>query len=399
MSHPSILVINAGSSSIKFTLFEKTAKGDLPLIGKGAIEGINADVCTFVGKDAKGTVLLEQSWNEKRDHAASLSFLLPWIEKTFEGYEMVAAGHRVVHGGTQYAEPVKITPQVIEYLEGLIPLAPLHEPHNLAAIKAVAQMHPSLPQVACFDTAFHHTHMPLADRFGLPRALHDEGVHRYGFHGLSYEFVSRSLPAVSPRLAQGKVVVAHLGNGSSMCAMDQGRSIDSTMGFTAVEGLMMGTRTGSLDPGVVLYLLQNKKMDAKAIETLLYKQSGLLGVSGISSDMRTLLESKDPRAAEAIDLFTFFINRHMGALMAVLGGLDGLAFTAGIGERGTFIRAKVASLIAPWTGLKLDVAANEEASRSGQPTRISAPDSRLECWVIPTNEELMIARHTVGILK
>lgn len=372
MSHPSILVINAGSSSIKFTLFEKTAKGDLPLIGKGAIEGINADVCTFVGKDAKGTVLLEQSWNEKRDHAASLSFLLPWIEKTFEGYEMVAAGHRVVHGGTQYAEPVKITPQVIEYLEGLIPWLPctsrtIWPPSRRwrrcirACRRSRALIPPSTIRICLWPTVS-ACRAPCMTKaciaMGSMACLMSSSraacppFRRVWLKARWWWRIWATAPACAPWIrAQHR---QHHGlyrrRGS-----DDGhahRFAGSWRGAVSVAEQENG-RQGHRD-----FAVQAKRP---------------LGVSGISSDMRTLLESKDPRAAEAIDLFTFFINRHMGALMAVLGGLDGLAFTAGIGERGTFIRAKVASLIAPWTGLKLDVAANEEARAAASPRASRLP--------------------------
>ena len=297
-------------------------------------------------------------------------------------------GHRVGHGGLKYFEPVRIDDGVLAELERLIPLVPLHQPYNLAPIKALRERRPEMPQVACFDTAFHRTQPEVAQAFALPRAYTEKGIRRYGFHGISYEYVASVLPQYDSRAAGGRVVVAHLGNGSSLCALRNGRSVATTMGFSSLDGLPMGTRCGSLDPGVILLFLDHLHMDARAIEAMLYKESGLLGVSGISSDMRTLLASDDPRAAEAVDLYVYRIGRELGSLAAALGGLDALVFTAGIGENSAAIRARVCR-DAAWLGVELDEAANE----AGGP-RISRGDSRVAAWVIPTNEELMIARHT-----
>jgi acetate kinase len=299
-----------------------------------------------------------------------------------------AVGHRVVHGGPTFARPVPVDREVLAVLEQFTPLAPLHQPHNLAPIRMLLEQRPTLSQVACFDTAFHSTNPEIAQRFAIPAELHDAGVRRYGFHGLSYEYIASVLPEHDRHAADGRTVVCHLGNGSSMCAMDAGRSIASTMGLTALDGLPMGTRSGAIDPGVLLYLMDERRMNARAVERLLYNKSGLLGVSGISSDMRKLLESSDPRAALAVSLYVYRIRRELGSLAAALGGLDALVFTAGIGENSAAIRERVCR-DAAWLGVTLDEAAN----RAGGP-RISAKNSRVSAWVIPTNEELMIARHT-----
>jgi acetate kinase len=304
-----------------------------------------------------------------------------------------AAGHRVVHGGTKFDRPVRIVGETLAELEALVPLAPLHQPHNLAAIKAVTRHAPQMPQVACFDTSFHRTQPEVAQTFALPRRYTDEGVQRYGFHGLSYEYIASVLPGIDNHAATGRTVVLHLGNGASMCALQGGKSVATTMGFTAIDGLPMGTRSGSLDPGVMLYLMSHHGMNEKALEKLLYQQSGLLGVSGISSDVRTLLSSPDPRAAEALELFTYRIGRELGSLAAALGGLDAVVFTGGIGENAVPIRAAVCR-DAGWLGLELD----EEANAKGGP-RISRSASRVSAWVIPTNEELMIARHCQAVIK
>ena len=301
---------------------------------------------------------------------------------------LIGIGHRVVHGGLAYPQPVRVDAAVLKVLETLIPLAPLHQPHNLAPIRRALERAPELPQVACFDTSFHRTQPEVAQMFALPADLREAGVMRYGFHGLSYEYIASILPGIAPKAAKGKCVVLHLGNGASMCALDAGRSIASTMGFTAVEGLPMGTRSGSLDPGVILYLLDQRGMDAQAIEKLIYHQSGLLGVSGISSDMRELLASEEPRAKLAVDLFLYRIRRELGSLAAALGGLDALVFTAGIGENAPVIRSRVCR-DAAWLGVEIDEAAN--AAGRGC---ISTGSSRVAVWVIPTNEEVMIARHT-----
>jgi acetate kinase len=319
-----------------------------------------------------------------------MGVILGWLREHADGVSLIAAGHRVVHGGLAYDRPVRIDNAVLESLQSLVPLAPLHQPHNIAAVRAVAEIEGRLPQVACFDTAFHRTQARVAQTFAIPRALTEQGVRRYGFHGLSYEYIARRLPDVVP--GARRVVVAHLGSGASMCAIADGRSVESTMGFTAVDGLPMGTRTGALDPGVVLYLLQELGYDAGRIERLLYKESGLLGVSGISNDMRDLLASSEPAARDAVELFVYHICKHLGGLAAALGGIDTLVFTAGIGENAAPVREAVCRNAA-WLGLRLDPAANE---RNGP--CISTADSAVSAWVIPTNEELMIAIHTLALL-
>ncbi|HEX5078002.1 MAG TPA: acetate/propionate family kinase [Geminicoccaceae bacterium] len=387
-----VLTINAGSSSLKFALYrlddDRTPRPALA----GEIEGIGNEP-RMTAEDAKGQKLVERGWQDRgMDHRAFLGVLDEWLRGQLGETRLAGVGHRVVHGGTAFAAPVRIDAAVLARLEQLCPLAPLHQPHNLAGIRAVAASRPDLPQVACFDTAFHRAHPELADWFALPRRFHDDGIRRYGFHGLSYEYIAHALPAAAPELAQARVVVAHLGNGASMCAMRGGRSIDSTMSFTALDGLPMGTRCGALDPGVVLHLIRAYGMDADAIEAMLYHECGLKGVSGVGNDMRDLLASDDPRAAQAIDLFVWRIARELGALAAALGGLDALVFTAGIGERSPAIRAKVCEL-AGWLGVALDPAAN----RAGA-LRVSSPGSRVAVFAIPTDEELMIARHTASVL-
>lgn len=383
-----ILTLNAGSSSLKFALF-----GGLDLRLRGKVENIGTDPHMAV-TDAAGETIEERRWAaaDGMEHEAFLEPLFEWIGVHLAGESLSAVGHRVVHGGTAFSQPVVIDAAVMAKLDLLSPLAPLHQPHNLAAIRAVSAARPDLPQVACFDTAFHHGHAEVVTRFALPRIWHDQGVRRYGFHGLSYEFVAGRLAELDPGLAAGKVIIAHLGNGASLCATDNGHSVDTTMGFTALDGLVMGTRSGALDPGVILYLQQQAGMSVQAIEDLLYARSGLLGVSGISSDMRTLAASADPRAREAIKLFVFRIARESGALMSSLGGLDGVVFTGGIGENDSMVRSAVAERLA-WTGLKLDAAANAKGTG-----RISAADARVVAWVIPTDEEATIARHTAQAL-
>ena len=388
-----VLSLNAGSSSIKFALYRVAAAGALKLAVKGAVEGIGT-APHFAARDAGGAALADKSWPDGAapDHEAVLGELLDWIDGQLGGDRLVAVGHRVVHGGRAFTAPVRLTGQVIEALERLTPLAPLHQPHSLSPIRAVLALRPGLPQIACFDTAFHQTMPPVAARFALPREYESEGVRRYGFHGLSYEYVARRLRAVVPDLARGRVVVAHLGNGASLCAMRDGRSIGTTMGFTALDGLVMGTRCGALDPGIVLYMLQQKGLSAAEVEEVLYRRSGLLGVSGVSSDMRALLASGDERAREAIELFVFRVAQQTASLVASLEGLDGFVFTAGIGERAAAIRAMVGERLG-WLGIAIDPAAN---ARHAQ--HISTPQSRIDVRVIPTDEETMIARHTLETL-
>ncbi len=379
-----VLVLNSGSSSIKFRLFDSQANG-LELLHKGQIEGLGTDARFIAGAEP---VDLPAATN----HISALQFLLEWLQPRLDRDKPLVVGHRVVHGGTDFSLPVRVTPEVIKELKKLEPLAPLHQPHNLSAIEALSQLDSSLPQIACFDTAFHAGHGKPVDQFALPRALYDEGVRRYGFHGLSYEFIASALRSTEPELARGNVIVAHLGNGASMCALKQGRSIDSTMGFSALDGLAMGTRCGSIDAGIILYLLQEQNLNTQQLSDLLYKKSGLLGVSGISNDMRVLLDSPAASAREAIDLYVHRIVREAGGLTTMLEGLDGLVFTGGIGEHAAEIRQRVCERLG-WLGIELDQQANAENSHV-----ISSADSRIKVCVIPTNEELMIAQHTLETL-
>jgi acetate kinase len=387
-----ILVLNAGSSSIKFSLFADRG-ADLEALAGGQVEAIyNAP--RFVAKDACGRSLSEHRWDAALDHDNALAHILEWLRDTqAAGQRLAAVGHRVVHGGTEFGAPVRLDASVVEKLQKFVPLAPLHQPHNLGPIRTLLARAPALPQVACFDTAMHRTNPPLAQMFALPQELSDAGVRRYGFHGLSYEYIASVLPGIDADAARGRCVVLHLGNGASMCALQGGRSIASTMGFTAVDGLPMGTRCGAIDPGVMLYLMDERGMDARAIEKLIYHQSGLLGVSGVSSDMRVLLDSAEPQARLAIELFCYRIVRELGSLAAALGGLDAIVFTAGIGERAAAVREQVCRAAA-WLGVELDEAAN-----AAHGPRISRDGSRTRAWVIPTNEELMIARHTRQLLS
>jgi acetate kinase len=387
-----ILVINAGSSSIKFSVFETVSDSSLKAGAHGQVEGIGTAPHLEV-VSGSGEKLADRPVAAS-DHLGAIAAIRDWF-RSHVGSEasFAGVGHRVVHGGMAYASPVLIDDAVLRSLDALVPLAPLHQPHNLAAIRAIAKIAAGVPQVACFDTAFHRVQPHIAQEFALPRALTGQGIRRYGFHGLSYEYIVSVLPAIAPDCAEGKLVVAHLGNGASMCAISDGRSVASTMGFTALDGLPMGTRTGALDPGVILYLLQHERMDAKGIEDLLYRRSGLLGVSGISSDMRTLLASDEASAREAIDLFVYRIGRELGSLAAVLGGIDGLVFTGGIGEHAALVRERVCH-DARWLGIAVDAALNA----AGGP-RISAAGSRASAWVIPTDENLIIARHTRALLS
>jgi acetate kinase len=387
-----ILVLNAGSSSLKFSLFA-WAQQDLQLIVRGQAEGLQT-APRFVAKDAAGNVLDEKAWGDgvPLGHGGALEHMVGFLRSRSEGYRLVGVGHRVVHGGLEFSRPARVTPAVVQALEKYVPLAPLHQPHNLAPIKVLIERSPELPQVACFDTAFHRSMPPVAQAFALPQSITERGVVRYGFHGLSYEYIASVLPQVDPRAAVGRTVVLHLGNGASMCALRAGRSVASTMGFTAVDGLPMGTRCGSVDPGVIVYMMDELKMDARAIEKLIYQQSGLLGVSGVSSDMRALLASAEPGAQRAIDLYVYRIGRELGSLAAALGGLDAVVFTAGIGENSAELRESICR-DAGWLGLSFDAQANRSKAQ-----RISLPDSAVGAFVIPTNEELMIARHTRGLL-
>ena len=388
-----IAVLNAGSSSIKFSLFALGGEAlDLEL--RGQVEGLYT-APRFIGRDALGKTLAEERWPEgaKLAHAGALDHIIAFVRERLGGRRLAGIGHRVVHGGMEYTRPVRTNAAVLDALEKFVPLAPLHQPHNLAPIRLLLERLPELPQVACFDTSFHRSNPEIAQMFALPAALHEEGVRRYGFHGLSYEYVASQLASLDARAAQGRAVVLHLGNGSSMCALSAGKSVASTMGFTAVDGLPMGTRCGAIDPGVILYLMDQRGMDVRAVEKLIYNQSGLLGVSGISSDMRALLASSEPRAKLAVDLYLYRIGRELGSLAAALEGLDALVFTAGIGENSAVLRERVCRHAA-WLGVELDPGANA----AGSP-RISTAASRVSAWVVATNEELMIARHTAEFVR
>jgi acetate kinase len=394
MAEPAaVLVLNAGSSSLKFSVYASAADDAWQLAARGQIEGIGSSP-RFSVKVDEGRTLDERTLDESvRDQRSALDALTAWLRARFHGTRVAGVGHRVVHGGARYAAATIVTPQVLEDLRTLVPLAPLHQPHNLAAIEAVAERLPGVSQVACFDTGFHRGHDPVADVIPLPRAIRDSGVQRYGFHGLSYEYIASVLPQVAPEIAGGRVIVAHLGSGASLCAMTNGRSVDNSFGFTPLDGLCMGTRPGALDPGAVLHLFQERGLSVKEVEATLYKQSGLLGLSGISSDMRDLLASAEPSARLAVDYFVYRAAKEIGACAAVLRGIDGVVFTAGIGERSVVIRQQICDA-SSWLGIELDPAANE---RHGP--RITTPQSRVSAWVIPTNEELMIARHTWTLLS
>jgi acetate kinase len=388
-----ILVLNAGSSSIKFSLFLEQGETLIPFFG-GQLEGLYTEPL-FIAKEASGVVLGERRWprGEALGHDGATEYLASFLRDRLGEHRLAAVGHRVGHGGLDYSTPVRLTAEIVARLTDLVPLAPLHQPHNLAPIRTLLAKRPELPQVACFDTGFHRSQPEVAQAFALPPEITERGVRRYGFHGISYEYIASVLPQYDAAAAAGRTIVLHLGNGASMCAISGGKSVATTMGFTAIDGLPMGTRSGSLDPGVVLYLVDELNMDARSIEKLLYKQSGLLGVSGVSSDMRALLASADPRAKLAVELFAYRIGRELGSLAAALGGLDALVFTAGIGEHAAPIRERACELAA-WLGVELDRVANAE----GGP-RISTGNSRVSVWVIPTNEELVIARHTVRLLR
>jgi acetate kinase len=391
-----VLVINAGSSSVKFAAFSELSQPVPVRLAHGQVDGIG-DAARLRVWSHDGAVLEDQpmtlATDPEQKHDDALARVFGWLARHAGDRHLLAVGHRVVHGGASFDRPVRVTPQVMQELTQLVSLAPLHQPHNLAAIRAIARQQPRVPQVACFDTAFHTTQPWVAQAFALPRSISAQGVRRYGFHGLSYEYIAGILPAHLGEAANGRVVVAHLGNGASMCAMDARKSVYSTMGFTALEGLMMGTRCGNIDPGVVLHLITQLGMSATAVEHLLYHDSGLLGVSGISGDMRTLQTSTSPEARAAIDLYVHRINHELGALAASLQGLDALVFTAGVGEHSALVRERVCQAAA-WLGIEIDVQANQQGA-----TQISAPGSRVSVWVIPTNEELMIALHTRLLLR
>ena len=393
MNRGSILVVNAGSSSLKFSLFRLDDAASLHLAARGQLDGIGTRP-RLKASDGAGTPLVEReiAVAEAREVKDAVGLTAAWLRTRFTGEPLLAVGHRVVHGGPEFSRPVLVDVPVLSELERLVPLAPLHQPHNLAAIRMLRETQPQIPQVACFDTAFHRAHPQLADLYALPWEYYEAGVRRYGFHGLSYEYIATALPKVAPGIAGGRVVVAHLGSGASLCAMRAGASVDSTMGFSTLDGVPMGTRPGGIDPGVLLYLVAQRGMPPAELEKLLYKDSGLLGLSGVSNDMRVLLESRKPRARIAVDYFVYRVAREIGALAATLGGVDGLVFTAGIGENSAEIRARIVDACG-WLGVTLDA----EANRRGGP-RISPDGSAVSAWVVPTNEELMIARHTHALV-
>lgn len=392
-----ILTLNAGSSSIKFALFAVTqGEGDdigLDELARGQVEGLGA-VSRLRARDRRGTDLARREFaaNEMTDHASALAAILDLIEACFPAKKVIAVGHRVVHGGMHYTEPVVIDAAVQAALESLVPLAPLHQPHNLSGVRAAQSCFPTARQVACFDTAFHRSHPWVNDAFALPRSFYDQGIRRYGFHGLSYEYITEEMARRVPQHANGRMVIAHLGNGASLCAVRGGRSIGSTMGFTALDGLPMGTRCGQLDPGVVLYLIGEKGMSVDAVGRLLYEESGLKGLSGQSQDMRELEASDRPEAEQAIEYFIARIRCELGAMTAIIGGLDALVFCGGIGEHSARVRQGVASGF-EWLGLELDPVRNRQAAAV-----ISAELSRVHAFVVPTDEEVMIARHASRLL-
>jgi acetate kinase len=388
-----LIVINAGSSSVKFAIYQLDSSAQLSIHANGQIEGIG-NQATFMVTRPCGEVVVDSllADGEVTNHKEAITKIHSWLLSYIADGRLLAIGHRIVHGGQNYSAPVLITSEVLKELETLIPLAPLHQPHNLAAIHAFHAIMPALPQVACFDTAFHHTQAVVVQRFALPRHFFDEGVRRYGFHGLSYEYIVSILPDLDQKLLDARVIIAHLGSGASLCAIHKGRSIATTMGFSPLDGLVMGTRCGSLDPGVILYLMEHHRMQARELEHLLYYESGLLGVSGISDDMRTLLASGDVAAQEAITMFVYRIGREIGSLVAALSGLDALIFTGGIGEHSAEIRSRIC-LESAWLGLQLD-----EVSNQAGKTLISSVDSKISAWVAPANENLVIAKHTLNFV-
>jgi acetate kinase len=393
MMNDYVLILNAGSSSLKFCVFRPPRKDNLEMVVRGQIEGIGG-AATLSVKDADGKALVsKKAYSEIGDALGALDVLAEWLRAQFTEARIVGVGHRVVHGGTRYFLPTIITNEVMNDLQQLVPLAPLHQPYNLAAIEAVTNRLPEVPQVACFDTGFHRGHDPVTDLVPLPEDLRKHGIQRYGFHGLSYEYISSVLPQVAPEIQGGRVIVAHLGSGASLCAFRDGKSVDSTLGFTALDGLCMGTRPGALDPGVVLYLFQTLGLSAPDVETILYKKSGLLAISGLSNDMRILIEDGGDQASLALEYFIYRASKEIGALTAVLKGIDALVFTAGIGENSPLMRQRICEA-SSWLGIDIDQDANNSNN-----LRISTPNSKVAVFVIPTNEELMIARHLSKALK
>ena len=387
-----VLVVNAGSSSVKFQVFQSKEK-ELHRLIKGQMDGIGTRP-RLRAESGDKKELVDRSYDAEQipDGKTGLITAGAWLRET-QNLEPIAVGHRVVHGGPKYDRPMMVDKEVVAELERFVPLAPLHQPNNLAPIRALFDRHPGLPQVACFDTAFHRGHDPVADCYAVPEHLYAEGIRRYGFHGLSYEYVADRLRQVAPKVAGGRVIVAHLGSGASMCAIVNGRSVESTMGFTALDGLPMGTRPGQIDPGVILYLIDEKKMSASEVQKLLYNECGLKGISGISNDVRELEASKDPRARLALEHFVYRVGLYAGLLAAAMGGVDAFVFTAGIGENSSSMRARIAKKLT-WLGGALDPKANEKGE-----TSLAAKKSRIGLFVVPTDEELMIARHTLAVLK
>jgi len=390
----SILCLNAGSSSVKFQLFTAVDGGDPYLQFKGQVEGIGVRP-RLVARRVDGESITDRNFGAEAvpDAGAAMPVLLGWLGEQLEGAMPDVVGHRVVFGGTRYAAPTVVDDAVLSHLHSLVPLMPLHLPPELIAIEVIREKLPDLPQVAVFDTGFHHGHQEVLERLAIPDSLHGQGVRRYGYHGISYEYIAGRLPEVAPEIARGKVVVAHLGSGCSMCALVDGRSVETTMGFSALDGLPMGTRPGRLDPGAVLYLFQVKGMSSTEVEALLYKECGLKGLSGLSNDVRELLESDDPRASMALDYFSLYCARAVAELATVMGGIDGLVFTAGVGENAAPVRADIGRRLA-WLGLEIDPSANAENGPC-----ISTDQSMIPCYVVPTDEELMIARHALALIK
>jgi acetate kinase len=388
-----ILIVNAGSSSVKFQVFAVNGVAGLDRLVKGEFDGIGSRPRLRAYERSKSP-LIDQTFAPEAipDVAAAMRTAGAWLKDT-QSFDLIAVGHRVVHGGPEYDRPIQVDAGVVAKLARYVPLAPLHQPNNLAPIRTLLDRFPKMPQIACFDTAFHRGHSATADHFAIPQQLYVEGVRRYGFHGLSYEYVARRLQEIAPEIANGRVIIAHLGSGASMCAISNGRSVESTMGFTALDGLPMGTRPGQLDPGIVLYLLTEKAMIPKEVQHFLYQKCGLKGLSGVSNDVRELLESPDPGATLALDYFTYRVGLHAGMLAAALGGLDAFIFTAGIGEKSAAMRARIAEKLA-WLGAEL----NSTANAAGK-SKISSDKSRIALHVVATDEELMIARHTLALLS
>ncbi|TIM95866.1 MAG: acetate/propionate family kinase [Mesorhizobium sp.] len=391
MMRQSILALNAGSSSIKFALYDLVSSQALQLVSRGTLD--LGDIPTLHAKAADGTVQCDRQLATDRPRDAAIGEMLNWVQGEIGERNLLCAGHRIVHGGSEFIEPVRLTPGIIDAIDRLTPLVPLHQPRSLAPVRAIAALQPDLPQVGCFDTAFHQTIDPLVRRFALPRQYEGQGLRRYGFHGLSYEYIAGRLSGISPTLAAKRTIVAHLGNGASLCALQQGKSIDTTMGFSALDGLVMGTRCGAIDPGVLLYFLLERGIAAEELQTMLYEKSGLLGVSGISGDMRTLEASNDPRAQEAMALFAFRAAKEAAALANTMGGLECLVFTAGIGERSASIRKAICEKLT-WLGVVLEERANDIHAEI-----ISRPESKVEVRVIATNEESVVARHSRKVMQ